>query len=552
MAVNGPPLALSVNLTDASGAVTRLGSEDTNPEDVPTGISFRTARDGFADASMTLNRRIDRDYIDLNLLDEVSLVGADGTTAYEGRIGASPRSFDGQHTVSLQFAGWIAHTRDRQFTEIYVDRDLTQWQPASRRRAVELIAGNVSQPEPPQVMTDPTSATPGLLLRHADAWTSPIRPCAEAWYDAGTNNRIGRVFYDITNVGQANTATADWLLQVRTATADTDTAVVSDSGDIWASVPTGVAAITDAVGSRYAFITFLFATSPGGAAGYNYSVHVRNATVYGNHGLTLNGTPEPYGYLGSDVIANVIGRFCPKLNTGGIQATSYPIPHLVFRDLTHPYDAILEVNKYHLWDFGVWENKTFFFKPIDLTDYDWEIRLDDHDYPASVSLQGDSTQDLANGVTVQYTDVTTGKSEVLLPTSFSQLQDLSVDNPFNTHGYQGWRNYQVSVPTTQAGALQLGAAALAEFNQPMAPGSITIGPHIRDRAGHPQAAWKVRAGDRIAITSSTSLSDRPRLISETSYDHDAKRVTISLEGGVKRLDAVVDRLSVALAAANLA
>jgi hypothetical protein len=548
MAVQGPPTALSVNLTDASGAVTRLGSEDTSPEDIPTGISFRTARDGFSDASMTLNRRIDRDYIDVNLLDEVELVGADGTIAYEGRIGASPRSFDGSHSVSLQFAGWISHARDRQFTEIYVDRDLSQWHGSSTGRDAGLLAASFTRASPPTVATDTATQLPGLIIQHAEAWASPMQPIAEAWYDAGTNNMIGAVYWDMINSGNASTASGTWDLFIRTTSTDAFGSVNASSGDQWG--PPGAGYLIDPAPVRYAVITFSYGATPGGAAGYVYSVVARKLTVYGSHGLTRYGS-DPGGLRASDVIRNVAARFCPKLNTGGVLDTSFPIPHLVFRDLTHPYDAFLEVNKYHLWDFGVWENKTLFYKPVDLTDYDWEIRLDDHDYPASVSLQGDSTQDLANGVTVQYQDVLTGQQTVLMPTSFSELRDDDVENPFTKHGYQAWKPYQVSVPTTQAAALQLGRAALAEFNQPQAPGSITIGPHVRDRAGHPQQAWKVRAGDRVVITSSISLSDRPRMISETSYDHSSRQVTMSLDGGIKRLDAVVDRLSVALTAANM-
>lgn len=550
MGIQGPPLALSVNFTDAAGVVTRLGSEATNPENVPTGISFRTARDGFGDASMTLRRRIDRDYVDVNLLDEVQLVGADGTVAYEGRIGGAPRSFDGAHTVSLQFAGWIAHTRDRQFTEIYVDRDLSKWGPASRTRETTLVAANFTRPEPPQQVVDP-GGIPAVIVAHISAWAAPVKPMAEAWYDAGPNNRIDRAYYDFVNVGNATVADATWALLFRMTNTDDMSVVRYDSGDIWAAVPTASAVSELVGGSRYVAIQFFYNGTPGGAAGYTYSVHARNLAVWGNHGLNVWGAAEPYGVLASDVINNVATRFCPKLNTGGIQATTFPIPHLTFRDLTHPYDAMLEVNKYHLWDFAVWDNKTLYYKPVDLTDYDWEVRLDDVDYPAAVSLQGDSTQDLANGVTVAYTNVSTGQQDVLLPTDHTELTDTDVENPFTKHGYDGWKNYQLSVPTTQEAALQLGRAALAEFNQPLAPGSITIGPYIRDRAGHPQQVWKVRAGDRVSITSSTSLSDRPRMISESSYDHDAKKVTLSLDGGTKRLDAVVDRLSVALQAANL-
>jgi hypothetical protein len=548
MAVQGPPVALSVNLVDASGAVTRLGSEDTNPEDVPKGISFRTGRDGFGDANLTLSRRIDRDFIDVSLLDEVEFVGADGSTAYEGRIGAVPRSFDGAHSVTLTCAGWIAHMKDRQFTEIYVDRDISQWQPPARRRQVALFAATTTQADGPQVMAD-AAGTPGLLLRHPDTWASPIRPCNEAWYDAGPSNQIDRIYYDVVNVGSASTADANWAFQVRMTNTDDGSSIIADTTDIWTSVPV-VGPLTSTTAARYGFFTFLYAATPGGANSFQYSVHIRHPAVWGDHGLNIYGT-EPAGCRASDVMTNIVSRFCPKLNTTGVQTTDFPIPHLVFRDLTYPYDALLEINKYHLWDFAVWENKTLYYQPVDLTDYDWEIRLDDHDFPASVSLQGDSTQDLASGVTVQYQDVTTGQTNVLFPTDFPELNDPDVENPFTKHGYVSWRPYQVSVPTTQEAALQLGRAALAEFNQPQAPGSITIGPHVRDRAGHPQQAWKVRAGQRVAITSSTSLSDRPRMISETTYDHDSGKVTISLDGGVKRLDAVVDRLSVALQAANL-
>lgn len=550
MAVSGPPTGLSVNLTDANGVVTRFGSEDTNPALIPTGISWRTARDGFGDASLTLSRRIDRDYPDINLLDEVEIIGADGTTAYEGRVGAAPRTFDGSHSIGLQFAGWISHARDQQFTEIYVDRDLSQWQPASRSRQVALIAAALTQADGPQTMTDP-SGTPGLLIQHADAWASPIRPIAEAWYDVGSTNKIGRVYYSFTNVGNASLADANWALQYRLTDVDDASVIQQDTGDIWNATMSGAMSAATG-GSRYGFISFFYTATPGGANAFQYSVHATNLAVYGLHGLNLYGTAEPFGVRASDVIKNVARRFCPKLNTTGVQDTNFPIPHLAFRDLTAPYDAFLEVNKYHLWDFAVWDKKTLYYQMIDTSDYDWEIRLDDADYPATVSLQGDSTQDLANGVTVQYTSVLTGQQHILLPSAYPELTDPAVDNPFTAHGYNGWRAYQVSVPTTQDAALQLGRAALAEFNQPQAPGSITIGPHVRDRAGHPQQVWKVRAGQRVAITSSTSLSDRPRLISETTYDHDSRKVTISLDGGVKRLDAVIDRLSVALAAANLA
>jgi hypothetical protein len=93
-----------------------------------------------------------------------------------------------------------------------------------------------------------------------------------------------------------------------------------------------------------------------GGADVEYD-RLANLALYGDHGLPLIGT-DPKGVAASDVIRHVIGKYCPLLNTDGVQATTYPIPHLVFRDGVDPYDALLDVNKYHLWQLGVYENRT--------------------------------------------------------------------------------------------------------------------------------------------------------------------------------------------------
>jgi hypothetical protein len=83
--------------------------------------------------------------------------------------------------------------------------------------------------------------------------------------------------------------------------------------------------------------------------------------VYGDHGLTTHpvtnadGTTEPDGVYASDVIRYLIANYCPLLNAGGVQNTTYPIGHLVFRDRTFPYDAMLTVNSFHRWGLECWE-----------------------------------------------------------------------------------------------------------------------------------------------------------------------------------------------------
>jgi hypothetical protein len=213
-------------------------------------------------------------------------------------------------------------------------------------------------------------------------------------------------------------------------------------------------------------------------------------------------------------------------------------------DRTDPFDAIAEVNKYHRWQFGVWENRTFTYGPTDLTDYDWSVDL--NDFGVTLDVQGDSTDDGAfNGICVTFTDLQTGNQSTLTPDTNPELADTDPENPANRARHRPLGRDHPVLTGLSADAVQIASAALVEKNTPKGQGSITIKGHLKDRAGHWQQGWKVRAGDRVAITSSVSLSDRPRLISETSWDHDSQTLTITVEDTAQRVDAFLDRLSTA-------
>jgi hypothetical protein len=85
-----------------------------------------------------------------------------------------------------------------------------------------------------------------------------------------------------------------------------------------------------------------------------------------------------------------------------VRDTTYPIQHLVFKDRTTPFDAFAQVNKYHLWNLAVWENKTLEFRGYDLSDYDWQIRAGEDG--ATFDGQGQSTDRVHNGVVVTFTN----------------------------------------------------------------------------------------------------------------------------------------------------
>jgi hypothetical protein len=152
-------------------------------------------------------------------------------------------------------------------------------------------------------------------------------------------------------------------------------------------------------------------------------------------------------------------------------------------------------------------------------------------------------------VIVRYRDLSTGYDTRLTPESHAELQDPSPNNQATLNGLRLYTTLTLSEPTTEGAALQMGRAYLAEFNQAPAPGSITVTGHIRDRAGHWQQGWKVRASDRLII--SDLPNDSVRVVGETEWNHDSKTLTIAVDSSFKRLDAVLARLGVAVEASNL-
>jgi hypothetical protein len=185
-----------------------------------------------------------------------------------------------------------------------------------------------------------------------------------------------------------------------------------------------------------------------------------------------------------------------------------------------------------------------------LDDWDWEVRFDDPG--TEVTLQGDSIEDVHNGIVVNYTDFV-GRSQTVTPDDDSSLADSSIDNPANIWGLERWTEPPggaLQAPTTEDDAVQIGRAALGEAAMPKAPGEITVHGHIRDRRGNLQPVHRVRCGERVRIANHPN--DRPRRIVDTSYSGDElKTLRITTDNATKRVEGFLDRLEVARKAASL-
>jgi hypothetical protein len=529
------PLDLYIEVTTADGTRYRWDANQA-PGSRPLNLSFRSKiGEGFSDASLQLARRIDLDYPDLNLGDAVTIRGADGGIVYEGYVAAMPRDLSDTHVIGVTLTGWMSHAKDRQFQEIYVDRDIGQWGDMPIERKAVLLVGSDSIGD----FSFAGGSTGGLACTLPNQALG-AQTLTEAWYQAPPGTTIAQVNY----IGAASNFPVGW----RNAILGTDNRNASPVDLYSPNLDGTIRAISLTTARRYAFAQVYSngtAATPASGAGLSYS----KLAVYGSHGVTLHAgdTSEPNGLYLSDILKNIAQRWCPLLDTSGVQDNQYVVQHCAFRDPTFPYDAFLELNKYALWHLGVWDNRTLTFKPYDLTDYDWEIRTDDPGI--TFSPQGPSTDSLFNGIAVTYTDPLTGAANRITPETDSTLADTSTANPWTAHSRQHWDEIALSTPTLAAQAAQLGVAALADRNRPKTPGTITVTGYIRDRAGNPQPVSKVRAGDTIKIT---NFNDVIRLIVEADCDDERKTVSLSIDKPFALLDAYLDRLSNAIGARGLA
>lgn len=543
-ATQKPPLDLHAELVYPDGTTVRWDRDSREAKDRPTGMSFRTQRyTGFADAQLTLNRRIDLDYPDLDLLDGINLVGHDGSSAYEGTIGSEPRSLEGTPQIGIQAQGWMAHAKDQQFVEPFVDRDPSKWVSPAARRVASLISSSFMLGASSELADEAGEQVVELDIQ--GAWASPYKPNAEAWWLPQAGIQIGALYYDFSAYNTATMTGGDpnWNVIARLCSDDAASST-DDSANLYPGPSAGY--LSASAARLAAAIRLRYNATPAGTQGATFYARFAKLAVYGTHGLTRRGE-DPGGLYVSDMLAYIAQRWASKLDTSGIQATTFPVPHASFLTDIYPYDAFLALNAYHRWELAVYEKRRLLYYPIDLTDWDWEIRLSDHG--TGVKLQGDDITALANGVIVRYQDLNTGYETRLHPSQFPELRDENPDNPANKAGRQLYTTLPLSMPTTQEGAIQMGRAYLAEFNQPKAPGEINVMGHVRDRAGHWQPAWKVRAGDRLII--SDLPNDRVRVVGETNWDHDAKTLRIAVESSFKQLDAIMARLNVALEASGL-
>ena len=547
---------LAITITSADGQLKRLASDEPHATDIPQGLSLSTTiPGGFDTCEFNLARRLDHPR-DIELFDHVRVYGPGNTTVWEGRVVQLPRRATDTFEQGVGCVGWSSHLRDDpSFCEVYVDRDLSAWGQTSRVRQLGLINANYSAHQPRPTMRDSSSAQPALGLVFPGRWESPAKPNCEALYDAGPGLEIGAIYFDPAAAASVSFGSGHtWNVQVLVHPTDNPTGTGTGNIASGASAPNFVAQYFEpTTPGRYATMLFRNDATPGGVFGREYSVTMRDVTVYGTHGLTRRG-PDPGGFYLSDIVADIVGRTAPLLRFttgegGSIETNQFIVTHLVYRDPVTGEEALQRANVFALWEWGVYDNREFFWRPPDPNRLCWELRLSDG---VHLSNEGEDADGHYNGVVVHYQDPA-GVRRVAGPpgsgfdVEHADLQDTSETNPVNRHGIQRrWGRLDISFPCDDDSAVQLGRVWLAEHSIAQHRGQAEItGPVAHHPTKGPRPAYEIRAGDFVRFTDDHGNTSIPRRVIKTHYTHDDDRMVLDLSNTVFKLEAILERMGVA-------
>jgi hypothetical protein len=553
-----PETDLALSLLNPDGTVgSRWGADEGSVGDVPRGLGFTTSDPGgFKDANLALARDINVDWPDLDLLRALRIYGRGQRTAWEGRLHETPRHHAEDFSINPGAVGHVARLDDDpSFAELYIDADLSKWGEPSSARKVGIL-GAVFGGRPYQyeqefnASTDDSTYGAGVFARlgNVAAGTTPFGEMV--YYGGGPD--IGKVRHDYrVFAGLAEDANMDDRIYLA---GDDAFATLVDAGASGKQA-TALNKTVEAAGAgrKYAEVSSAYLAVLA-AGNFGNTRAWLNLKVIGRHGLTERGVFPAIGFYGSDVVTDIVKRVAPDLNystgpDGSIVDSTFAIPHLTFPEGVKGSDAILGVNAFHQRSWGVYDDKTFFWRPATSYRKRWRIR---RSKGHGVDLLGPQAEDAINGVVVTFTDPS-GITRVVGPpecrTAFATsefLADPSPSNPVNLAGItRKWGELKLGFITTTAGAIQVGAAWLQEkLTSASSRGSVVVSGLVEDDAtGTLYPSWAMRAGDSAVVTDGDNVE---RGIIETTYDHDSRTCTCNLDATPHKVEALMERMGIVL------
>jgi hypothetical protein len=538
-----PPLGLEVQVAsiDGSDAVTLVDYTTDVRRLASIGEITRKLHTGFESASVHTERDQRLQYSSPRRLQELKIKGAGGFSLHEGRVSKVPRD----RNDDVNSVGWLDHLKDNSgVAEVYRDVSMERWGSIPLARQAALLLANFT----PQ---DGASESGGVKLGFPGLpWTATGLPCTESWYTAPPGVNLASLTFGYARTN-ANWSTADASFDLNGFLATDDALASYDATSDLAGSASGTGGVAySTTGRRYAILRAAYGAAVGGADSLERAMLATGVTVAGDHGLT--------NIYASEVIKHVVGKYAPLISAtdATIEANTYEIPQLVADGWT-VVQVIEKVNGFHLWRYGLQENRTLYWHPQkDLNDYDFEIPTQG-DFKGYLDPAGPEVddEDPCSGYWVYYTDAQTGRRERVGPLGTSTGYDADGDalllatsesNDCVREDQNRFPPIDISYPVTRADAITIGAIKLISQQTKVNAGTGTADGYVKNRAGSWVPAYTIKEGDRVKFGHETNTI---REVFSTKYNPATYQMSLEFEKPASTATAIQERQQAAIQAA---
>lgn len=474
--------------------------------------------------------------------------GAGQFKVWEGTLQDAPRTSGDKLVMDPAAVGYQSHLSDDESAQcIPISRDLSEMQGegTARQDAIRAAGYHV---ESPSVSPDVSNGMPAAMCSSVGPITKPY------WgmhLDGGVP--IGRVRFKYTGIG----------IGTHTSDANVLCNIYSDDNDAFGPTPTlvktdysngGAFDITLAVPEQFLLFAMLYEGTEAGAAGVQYGVKISELAYFDASGIPVQGTWPALGVLASDVIAYALARWAPLLNftigaSGTIRPSTFPIPHLEFKEATTVEDIVAKSNRFELNEWAVWPGQfgpTFYMNPRGEREgrKRWRGRVG----ATQLRETGQSMKRVFNGVLIQYQDVD-GTTRVLAPTgsgyrlTSDRCLDLDPLNPANQiPGLRKWTKIQMKRVGTNLGAEETAERFLEQTKLLDNSGEATLTGYVEDEHGAMWPYYCVKSGDLFDPIDAANPGYR--YIISANRSRSARSSAIALDAPPDSYEALLERLDV--------
>ena len=547
-----PPIRHSVIIDAPSGRIQRWAADAQKAQNALEDATWgSTIPGGWDRMDCALFRKPELFQSDLEPFSRVTVYGAGGACVGQFRLEQTPETHGDTAQIQPGAVGYQSELDDnKDVAFVYVDAAAADWTEMSVAR--QIYWSQLGK----DLQSISWQTEKGALIANLPNDSVPPSAYAESWYLMPPGSEVGSLQYVCHEAMPAG-----WVgPHVVGFDGNRDTNIGAATAYVLTADPVPTDVTLPATTHLLVLNTWpaiVFTLDAGGAASVgNKNFRSILPRVFGYTGLSPRpGTDGWSGVYGSDAVQHAIGKWTNFAFTTGVDGTivpsSFPIPHLAFRDLGTVSDIVRGATRFGLEDWAVWESDkrrgqpVFWWHPRRYYGTTWRARVG----PSKLNFAGTQVARVWNSVVVQYTDALTGDTKTVGPPgsisndSSALLQDADPLNPATIAGKTRRALLQMQI-TTLEGAIKTGQIFLSEQKLLDSSGDAEFIGWVQDAGGVWHSAADVRAGDYVEFVDSNHTG--ARRIVKANWTEASKSMKVELDAPPDALAALLERLQVVL------